>query len=88
MNQLERAETSALQKHLARGHQRDTGDHRLYVVDESSLTSAQQMHEFLARLHPNDRVLLIGDTRRHESVEADRVFAQIARWRCEDGETG
>ncbi len=70
-------DTSTLQKHLARGRQRDTGEHRLYVVDESSLTSTRQMHEFLGRLHPNDRVLLVGDTRQHESVEAGRVFAQM-----------
>ncbi len=70
-------ETSTLQKHLARGQQRDTGEHRLYVVDESSLTSTRQMHEFMGRLHPNDRVLLVGDTRQHESVEAGRVFAQM-----------
>jgi conjugative relaxase-like TrwC/TraI family protein len=70
-------ETSTLQKHLARGQQRDTGKPRLYVVDESSLASTRQMHEFLGRLHPNDRVLLVGDTRQHESVEAGRVFAQM-----------
>ena len=70
-------ETSTLQKHLARGQQRDTGVPRLYVVDESSLTSTRQMHEFLGRLHQNDRVLLVGDTRQHESVEAGRVFAQM-----------
>ncbi|WP_263385935.1 MobF family relaxase [Granulicella arctica] len=70
-------ETSTLQKHLARGQQRDTGEQRLYVVDESSLTSTRQMHEFIGRLHPNDRVLLVGDTRQHESVEAGRIFAQM-----------
>jgi hypothetical protein len=31
----------------------------------------------LERLHPNDRVLLVGDTRQHESVEAGRIFAQL-----------
>ena len=55
----------------------DTGEHRLYVVDESSLASTKQMHEFVSRLHPNDRVLLVGDTRQHESVEAGRIFAQL-----------
>src|SRR5580704_17069130 len=35
------------------------------------------MHEFIERLHPNDRVLLVGDTRQHESVEAGRIFAQL-----------
>jgi conjugative relaxase-like TrwC/TraI family protein len=70
-------ETSTLQKHLARGAKPDTGERRLYVLDESSLASTKQMHEFMNRLHPNDRVLLVGDRRQHEAVEAGRPFAQL-----------
>jgi conjugative relaxase-like TrwC/TraI family protein len=70
-------ETSTLQKHLARGQQPDAGEKRLYVLDESSLASTRQLHEFIERLHPNDRVLLVGDRRQHEAVEAGRPFAQL-----------
>jgi conjugative relaxase-like TrwC/TraI family protein len=70
-------ETSTLQRHLARGQQPDTGERRLYVLDESSLASTKQIHEFVNRLHPNDRVLLVGDRRQHEAVEAGRPFAQL-----------
>jgi hypothetical protein len=70
-------ETSTLQRHLARGEQPDTGQKRLYVLDESSLASTRQMYEFIERLQPKDRVLLVGDTRQHESVEAGRPFAQL-----------
>jgi conjugative relaxase-like TrwC/TraI family protein len=70
-------ETSTLQRHLARGVQPDTGEKRLYMLDESSLASTRQMYEFVERLHANDRVLLVGDTRQHESVEAGRPFAQL-----------
>lgn len=70
-------ETKILQAHLAQGQKVDTGETRLYVVDESSLASTRQMHEFVSRLHPNERVLLVGDTRQHESVEAGRIFAQL-----------
>jgi len=70
-------ETSTLQRHLARGEQTDTGEKKLYVLDESSLASTRQMHEFMERLHPKDRVLLVGDTRQHEAVEAGRPFAQL-----------
>ncbi|MGB9076714.1 MAG: MobF family relaxase [Terracidiphilus sp.] len=70
-------ETSTLQQHLARGVQPDTGQKRLYVLDESSLASTRQMYEFVERLQPKDRVLLVGDTRQHESVEAGRPFAQL-----------
>ena len=70
-------ETLTLQKHLARGQQSDTVEKRLYVLDESSLASTRQMHEFVERLRPNDRVLLVGDRRQHEAVEAGRPFAQL-----------
>jgi conjugative relaxase-like TrwC/TraI family protein len=69
--------TSTLQKHLARGEQPDAGMKRLYVLDESSLASTRQMHDFIDRLHANDRVLLVGDRRQHEAVEAGRPFAQL-----------
>ena len=48
-----------------------------YLVDESSLASTNQMREFLSRLGPNDRVLLIGDIRQHQGVEAGRPFEQL-----------
>jgi conjugative relaxase-like TrwC/TraI family protein len=70
-------ETSTLQKHLARGQQPNTGEKRLYVLDESSLASTRQLHELIERLRPNDRVLLVGDRRQHEPVEAGRPFAQL-----------
>jgi ATP-dependent exoDNAse (exonuclease V) alpha subunit len=69
--------TSTLQHHLARGERPETGEKLLYVLDESSLASTRQMHEFLSRLHRNDRVLLVGDVRQHEGVEAGRPFAQL-----------
>jgi len=70
-------ETQTLQKHLARGEQQDDGQKRLYVVDESSMTSTRQMHTFVQRLKENDRVLFVGDTRQHEAVEAGRPYAQL-----------
>ena len=47
------------------------------MLDESSLASTRQMYEFTERLQAKDRVLLVGDTRQHESVEAGRPFAQL-----------
>ena len=70
-------ETSTLQRHLAHGEQTDVGEKQLYVLDESSLASTRQMYEFVDRLHANDRVLLVGDTRQHESIEAGHPFAQL-----------
>jgi hypothetical protein len=46
-------------------------------VDETSLASAKQVNELLTRLAPDDRLVLIGDVRQHESVDAGRAFAQL-----------
>jgi len=54
-----------------------SGQKHFYFVDESSLASTNQVREFLARLGTNDRVLLIGDIRQHQSVEAGRPFEQL-----------
>ena len=54
-----------------------SGQKHFYFVDESSLASTNQVREFLARLGPNDRVLLIGDIRQHQGVEAGRPFEQL-----------
>lgn len=53
------------------------GHKHFYFVDESSLASTSQMREFFYRLGPQDRVLLIGDTRQHQGVEAGRPFEQL-----------
>jgi phosphate starvation-inducible protein PhoH len=33
-----------------------------------------QMQKFLTRLGPEDRVILVGDTRQHPSVEAGWIY--------------
>ncbi len=71
-------EAGTLQGFLARSATTVPPDQRhLYFVDESSLASTNQMREFLSRLAPCDRVLLIGDTRQHQGVEAGRPFEQL-----------
>ncbi len=72
-------ETSTIQHHLARGDDHaPAADHkRLYVLDESSLASTKQMHTFLERLGSDDRVLLVGDVRQHEAVDAGRPYHQL-----------
>src|SRR6266403_1006517 len=70
-------ESSTLQRHLPRTEEPHSGQKQLYVLDESSLASTKQMNEFLHRLKGSDRVLLVGDTRQHEAVEAGRPFQQL-----------
>src|SRR3989441_1282949 len=69
-------ESSTLQRHLTRSEDLHNGQKRLYILDESSLASTKQMNEFLHRLKDSDRVLLVGDTRQHEAVEAGRPYHQ------------
>jgi len=79
--QLEQAGVHAgtLQGFLARGQSREPNSEQkqFFFIDESSLASTNQMREFLARLGTNDRVLLIGDIRQHQGVEAGRPFEQL-----------
>ncbi len=78
--QLEQSEVHAgtLQGFLARTANPDVPQRKhLYLVDESSLASTNQIREFLTRLGPHDRVLLIGDIRQHQGVEAGRPFEQL-----------
>ena len=70
-------ESGTLQRHLIRHEAPNDGQKRLFVIDESSLASTKQMNEFFHRLHTSDRVLLVGDTRQHEAVEAGRPYKQL-----------
>jgi conjugative relaxase-like TrwC/TraI family protein len=78
--QLKEAGISAgtLQAFLARKPNTDPAtEKRLYLVDESSLTSTNQVKEFMHHLGPQDRVVLIGDIRQHQAVEAGKPFEQL-----------
>lgn len=77
-NQLRDAGISAdtLQGFLVRARQ-PTADRHLFMADESSLASTRQVRDFLAKLESGDRVLLIGDTRQHQGVEAGKPFEQL-----------
>ncbi len=63
--QLEEAgiPSATLQHHLAQGEATHDNSRKLYFVDESSLASTKQVHEFFERLKENERVVLVGDTR-------------------------
>jgi len=55
----------------------DPNSRHLYLLDESSLASTQQMKAFLDKIRPQDRVLVIGDTQQHQGVEAGKPFQQM-----------
>jgi conjugative relaxase-like TrwC/TraI family protein len=67
-----------LQSFLARSRNgADPTQKHLYMVDESSLASTKQMRDFLEKIGPQDKVLLIGDTRQHQGVDAGKPFEQL-----------
>jgi len=70
-----------LQGFLVRDRQQQSaGDpncRHLYMLDESSLASTRQMQAFMEKIGPQDRVLLVGDTRQHQGVEAGKPFEQM-----------
>jgi conjugative relaxase-like TrwC/TraI family protein len=70
-------ESGTMQRHLTRGELGSEEEKRLYILDESSLASTKQMNEFLRRLREEDRVLLVGDARQHQAVEAGRPYEQL-----------
>jgi conjugative relaxase-like TrwC/TraI family protein len=81
-HQLRDAGISAdtLQGFLARAQTADAPSRRhLYMLDESSLASTKQVRDFLEKIDPQDRVLLIGDTRQHQGVEAGKPFEQMVQ---------
>lgn len=70
-------EATTLQSFLARSPDDNPGQRHLYMLDESSLASSKQMRTFLQKVSPEDRVLVIGDTRQHQGVEAGKPFEQM-----------
>src|SRR5207247_328526 len=69
--------SGTLQRHLAQSETPRDRHKTLYVLDESSLASTRQMHAFLKRLDSQDRVLLVGDVRQHQAVDAGRPYQQL-----------
>ena len=74
-------QSRTLQKFLTAGRAEASPDAkpRFFVLDESSLASTRQVHEFFSRLGETDRVLLVGDARQHQAVEAGRPFEQFLK---------
>src|SRR5262245_1841804 len=70
--------TTTLQKFLC---SRDEAEQttRYFVLDESSLTDTVNMREFFDRLGSADRVLLVGDDRQHQAINAGAPFEQLIK---------
>jgi len=72
-------QTETLQKFLRRREEAPENQNRLFVLDESSLASTKNLHTFFARLETQDKVLLVGDIKQHQAVEAGSPFEQFQK---------
>jgi ATP-dependent exoDNAse (exonuclease V) alpha subunit len=72
-------QTETLQKFVRRRDEQPTNRNRLFVVDEASLASTKNLHRFFAKLESDDKILLVGDSRQHQAVEAGTPFEQFQR---------
>ena len=78
-------QSSTLQKLLA-SQDAPREQKRFFIVDEASFVSSRQMDKFFRdAVKQGDRVLLVGDTRQHEGVEAGKPFARIQREQLTSG---
>lgn len=50
---------------------------RLYIIDEASMLGVKQFNKILDKTNPQDRFLLIGDTKQLQSIEAGKVFQTL-----------
>src|SRR5438045_1156023 len=67
-------QTETLQKFLRRREEAPAKHNRLFVLDESSLASTKHLHRFFAQLQAQDKMLLVGDLRQHQAIEAGSPF--------------
>lgn len=72
-------QSETLQKSIRRRLEAPDNHNRLFVLDESSLASTKNLHKFFARLEAQDKVLLVGDSRQHQAVEAGTPFEQFQK---------
>src|SRR5260370_28632953 len=72
-------QTETLQKFIRRRQEAPESSNRLLVLDESSLASTKNLHEFFPRLQSSDKVLLVGDSRQHQAIEAGTPFEQFQK---------
>src|SRR4029079_16438871 len=71
-------ESETIQLFLRRRKPRATTS-RLFVLDESSLASTKHIYKLFSRLESEDKVLLVGDVRQHQAVEAGSPFEQLQK---------
>jgi ATP-dependent exoDNAse (exonuclease V) alpha subunit len=65
---------TTMQAFLMRKETEGPPEKRLLLVDEASLASTRMVAELREKVKAEDRVMFVGDTRQHQSVEAGRFL--------------
>ncbi|MBI3813351.1 MAG: AAA family ATPase [Nitrospinae bacterium] len=61
-----------------RGQKTENISQKLFVVDEASMVGSRKMHEVLTAAEKvNARVVLVGDTKQLQSIEAGNIFQKL-----------
>jgi hypothetical protein len=69
-------DSETIQMHVRRGVEAGT-PRTLYLLDEASMMGAKSFRDFLDTIRKQDRVIIAGDWRQHQSVEAGRIFSEL-----------
>jgi ATP-dependent exoDNAse (exonuclease V) alpha subunit len=69
-------QTETIQLFLRRRKEPATS-RRLVVLDEASLASTEHIHKLIRLLEPDDKLVVVGDVRQHQAVEAGSPFQQL-----------
>jgi ATP-dependent exoDNAse (exonuclease V) alpha subunit len=69
-------QTETIQMFLRRRKEPVTST-RLVVLDEASLASTEHIHKLIRLLEPDDKLVVVGDVRQHQAVEAGSPFQQL-----------
>jgi ATP-dependent exoDNAse (exonuclease V) alpha subunit len=69
-------QTETIQLFLRRRKEPATS-RRLVVLDEASLASTTHIHKLIRLLEPDDKLVVVGDVRQHQAVEAGSPFQQL-----------
>src|SRR5215510_1272896 len=69
-------QTETIQMFLRRRKEPATSS-RLVVLDEASLASTKHIHKLIRLLEPDEKLVVVGDVRQHQAVEAGSPFQQL-----------
>ena len=74
-HQLPNAQT--IQRFLVRQETSKAKSPRVFIIDESSMLGSKQLHNILKQTSERDRIIMVGDTKQLQSIEAGGIFTKL-----------